>query len=820
MMKKILLITLCFAISNFIYAQNTTSIPDAKFEEYLIKVKIDSDGEVNGKVLKSDINSIETLHLSNYEGITDLTGIGGFTSLKKLSLQYNYIANVDLSNNANLEELSISNTQTTTVNISQNLKLKTFEFFDEFESLISLNLSQNVNLTSLVVTDTKLTNIDVSNNINLIEIYFHRNQLTTLDLSKNIKLVELELPENELTNLDISNLTDLEELLISDNNITQIDLTENLKLVDFGGYRNKFTALDFRFNTKLKYVRCSENELTSVNIKNGSNTLISVFSTENNPDLTCIKVDDKSYSDNHSGWRKDDTTRFSLECNAQTYIADSKFEDYLEFKGLGNGENNDNSVDTANISGLKVLDISDENITDLTGIEDFISLTNLDASSNSITIVDLSKNINLETLNIAQNPTKALNVSKNIKLTNLNVSGNQLTTFDVSKNTELKVLDVKLNQLTTIDLSKNIAITELNIGSNDLVSLDLSKNINLERLDAAYSKISSLEINNNKKLYYADLSGNELENLNIYDNIVLGRLRINNNKLKYLDIQNNINLVELNASNNDLLGLKLQNTKNSILFNIDIRNNTNLTCVEVDDTSFSNNNWPNKDAQTIYSLDCMPVNDDCDKALPLTFGQQTPGDVKNGNTTNNPPCVVGTVLADVWFSVSVPQSGEFSIEGSGFGGKLKFAVYQSCASLTPVACGENISLKGLTPGTKFYLKVWLETTSSKSAKNQSENGTFVLKAEATSVLSVGNIINGKTNISVYPNPTSSNFTIFSDINSIQKVEMYNLLGKKVFNKKIKNKSKIEFSTQNFSKGIYLIKVFSENQILSKKLIIN
>jgi Leucine-rich repeat (LRR) protein len=817
-MKKILLITLCFTITNFIYAQNTTSIPDVKFEEYLIQANIDSDGEVNGKVLKSDINSIEALYLTNYEGIKDLSGIGGFSSLKILSLQYNYIANVDLSNNANLEELTISDTQTSTVNISQNLNLKTFEFYDEFESLNSLDLTQNVNLTSLIVTDTKLTTIDVSKNINLTEIKFHRNQLTALDVSHNTKIVELELPENQLTNLDTSNLGVLEELLISNNKITQIDLSNNLKLLDFGGYRNKLATLDFTYNTKLKYARCYNNELTSVNIKNGNNTIISVFSTENNPNLSCIKVDDKSYSDNHSGWKKDDSTRFSLECNVQTYIADSNFEDYLEFKGLGNGENNDNSVDSANISGLKVLDISDENITDLTGIEDFTSLTTLDASLNSITNVDLSKNINLETLNIAQNPTTTLNISQNIKLTSLNVSGNQLTTFDVSKNTELKVLDVKLNQLTTIDLSKNIAITELNIGSNNLASLDLSKNINLERLDAAYSELSSIEINNNKKLYYADLSGNELENLNMYDNITLGRLRINNNKLKYLDIQNNINLVELNASNNELLGLKLQNTKNSILFNIDLRVNPNLTCVEVDDTSFSNNNWPNKDTQTIYSLDCLPVNDDCDKALPLTFGQQTPGDVKNGNATNNAPCVVGTVLADVWFSVFVPQSGEFSIEGSGFGGQLKFAVYESCASLAPVACGANISLKGLTAGKKFYLKVWLETASSTSAKNQSENGTFVLKAEATSVLSLGDFINEENKISVYPNPATSNVTISSDF-LIQKVELFNLFGKRiVFDRPNKSNSVVDVS--GLSTGVYIVKIRSNNLSILKKLIVN
>ena len=727
--------------------------------------------------------------------LSDLTGIQGFTSLKHLNAWSNNLTSVDVSINTALEYISLYDNQLTSIDITKNTKLKTFG-----------------------IEENQLTIIDVSQNIELTNLSLGLNQLTTIDLSKNIKLKDVRCELNNITALDVTNLTALEFLKVSENKITVLNLSENLKIITLIADENELEAIDLSKNTALEDVALNDNKLTELNIKNGNNTSISSFDSSRNFDLLCIKVDDADYSLNNSGWSKHIDSTYLETCGEGTSIPDENFEIYLEFKGLGNGINNDGFVDTDKISGLKVLDISDENITDLTGIEDFTSLTTLDASLNSITNVDLSKNINLETLNIAQNPTTTLNISQNIKLTSLNVSGNQLTTFDVSKNTELKVLDVKLNQLTTIDLSKNIAITELNIGSNNLASLDLSKNINLERLDAAYSQLSSIEINNNKKLYYADLSGNELENLNMYDNITLGRLRINNNKLKYLDIQNNINLVELNASNNELLGLKLQNTKNSILFNIDLRVNPNLTCVEVDDTSFSNNNWPNKDTQTIYSLDCLPVNDDCDKALPLTFGQQTPGDVKNGNATNNAPCVVGTVLADVWFSVFVPQSGEFSIEGSGFGGQLKFAVYESCASLAPVACGANISLKGLTAGKKFYLKVWLETASSTSAKNQSENGTFVLKAEATSVLSVGDFINEENKISVYPNPATSNVTISSDF-LIQKVELFNLFGKRiVFDRPNKPNSVVDVS--GLSTGVYIVKIRSNNLSILKKLIVN
>ena len=79
----------------------------------------------------------------------------------------------------------------------------------------------------------------------------------------------------------------------------------------------------------------------------------------------------------------------------QTYVPDDNFEAYLEANGMGNGIANDDSVTTFNISGVTTLDVSIQNIADLTGIEDFTSLTDLDFSSNQLTSLDLSNNTSL-----------------------------------------------------------------------------------------------------------------------------------------------------------------------------------------------------------------------------------------------------------------------------------------------------------------------------------------------------------------------------------------------------------------------------------------
>ncbi len=62
----------------------------------------------------------------------------------------------------------------------------------------------------------------------------------------------------------------------------------------------------------------------------------------------------------------------------QTYVPDDNFEAYLEANGMGNGIANDDYVTTSNISGVTNLDVTSQNIADLTGIEDFTALTYLD----------------------------------------------------------------------------------------------------------------------------------------------------------------------------------------------------------------------------------------------------------------------------------------------------------------------------------------------------------------------------------------------------------------------------------------------------------
>ena len=147
----------------------------------------------------------------------------------------------------------------------------------------------------------------------------------------------------------------------------------------------------------------------------------------------------------------------------KTYVPDDKFEQALI--DLGYDTALDDSVLTANISGVTTLDVSNKEISDLTGIEAFAALTSLSCHNNKLTSLDVSSNTNLTHLNCDGNQLTSLDVSKNTALTEIILEGNQLTSLDVSKNTALQTLHCHNNQLTSLNMKNGLKI---GAGVNDI----------------------------------------------------------------------------------------------------------------------------------------------------------------------------------------------------------------------------------------------------------------------------------------------------------------------------------------------------------------
>ncbi len=99
---------------------------------------------------------------------------------------------------------------------------------------------------------------------------------------------------------------------------------------------------------------------------------------------------------------------------------------------------------TINVEGMSIFN--------LTGIEAFTGITNLNCKDNFLTSLDVSANTALNYLYCWNNQLTSLDVSSNVAIADLECNNNQLTSIDVSACTSLTGLECKNNQLTNLNL--------------------------------------------------------------------------------------------------------------------------------------------------------------------------------------------------------------------------------------------------------------------------------------------------------------------------------------------------------------------------------
>ena len=432
-MKKLLLILICLPIIGF---GQDVNIPDANFKNYLVNNNaINTNGDTEIQVSEASAYT-GTINVSN-KSISDLTGIEAFIALTTLECFNNQLTSLDVSNNTALTHLYCGINPLTTLDVSQNT------------ALIVLRCGTN-----------QLTSLDVSNNTALIELRCEANQITSLDVSNNTALTYLKCSENQLTSLNVSNKTALIEFTFDLNQLTSLDVSNNTALTTLSCYNNQLTALDLSQNTALTHFNCRFNQLTTLDVRNGNNMLqMGLFLATNNPNLSCISVEDPVWS--AANWTNiDPATSFGITCSPEpgyTYVPDDNFEQALINLGYDNFL--DDYVYTNSINSVNSLMVNSANISDLTGIEGFTTLTILDCDNNQLTNLD---------------------VSNNTSLTFLRCSFNQLTSLDVTNHTLLSYLLCQNNQLTSLDFNLDINLwtgpnhMRLNCANNNLATLNLS----------------------------------------------------------------------------------------------------------------------------------------------------------------------------------------------------------------------------------------------------------------------------------------------------------------------------------------------------------
>lgn len=109
--------------------------------------------------------------------------------------------------------------------------------------------------------------------------------------------------------------------------------------------------------------------------------------------------------------------------------------------------------------------------------------------------------------------------------------------------------------------------------------------------------------------------------------------------------------------------------------------------------------------------------------------------------------------------------------------------------------------------------IYVRALGANSKTNQVYYDNISLKMAATA--SVDDIFSSK--VSVYPNPAKESVTITSQV-ELNKVEVFNLLGKQVIKTSTLNNNILDVSS--LSKGVYLMKLTSGDSVATRKLIKN
>ncbi len=581
------------------------------------------------------------------------------TALTVLSCGENQLTSLDVSANTALTRLWCSFNQLTSLDASANTALT--QLWCHNNQLTSLDVSANTALTRLWCSSNQLTSLDVSANMALTSLEAQNNNLTFLNLKNgnNINFIWGSV-DNSFDARGNPNLTciQVDNASYSIANWTNVG---NSSSFSEDCYDN--TDID---NDGILYVNdVCPNTPTGESVNgNGCSELQIDADGDGVPDFDNTDICPNTptgESVNENGCSKSQIV----------YIPDDNFEQALIDLKLDSGAL-DNYVLTANIKTLRSLDISGKRITSLEGIENFTALTqllcdsnqltsldvstntaltvlgcwdnqltsldvsastaltSLSCSSNQLTSLDVSASTALTSLSCSSNQLTSLDVSANTALTSLSCRSNQLTSLDVSANTALTGLSCSSNQLTSLDVSANTALTGLWCGGNQLTSLDVSANTALTQLWCYSNQLTSLDVSANKaltslscysnQLTSLDVSantaltglwcgGNQLTSLDVSANKALTSLGCSFNQLTSLDVSANKALTWLDCYSNQLNNLNIKNMNNRALNNFDVTNNPNLTCIQVDNASYSIANWTNVGNSSSFSEDCYDNTD-------------------------------------------------------------------------------------------------------------------------------------------------------------------------------------------------------------------
>lgn len=152
-------------------------------------------------------------------------------------------------------------------------------------------------------------------------------------------------------------------------------------------------------------------------------------------------------------------------------------------------------VETRLIRNIQSVTIAGRGVKDLTGIEDFAGMTTFSANGSSFnTIVDLSSNKNLASFSCSNCNLTTLDLRSNTNINQITVDDNRLSSLLIPDSSNIDLLSCRNNQLTELDISTATNLSTLYCDSNHLQKIDLVSKRRMRRFSATNNKLNEVKL--------------------------------------------------------------------------------------------------------------------------------------------------------------------------------------------------------------------------------------------------------------------------------------------------------------------------------------
>ena len=180
------------------------------------------------------------------------------------------------------------------------------------------------------------------------------------------------------------------------------------------------------------------------------------------------------------------------------------------------------------------IDVRNNRVSDLSGIQYFPYLQTLICYNNIIRSIDVSMLDHLTELSCSYNDIHSLKLNESLKYLDCFVNG--LSELNVKGCTNLKKLECEMNMLTSLDLTNCNKLEYLSCEDNRIKNLNLGRNSHLSIIECAYNDLSSLDVSKCNRITTIVCDYNKLKRIKFGTNPLLSVLMCSANKLSSLDI--------------------------------------------------------------------------------------------------------------------------------------------------------------------------------------------------------------------------------------------------------------------------------------------